>query len=307
MPDLVASDLLIQANSFDQFVRPAAWRLAGPAIGGFLVAWSTGGAFLVDAATFAISIVALLFMSPHPIDAPTDAGPPRRSRTSEKGSGSCGTGVVVGNAARRRVRLPAVHRAAGGPAATAREGQLGRQPADLGFILAMGGVGAIGAALYMGQRAVAPSIHHVHVRRLDAVDPRGRGLRAGARPLAGMVACFLFNALETAGTIVWATTKQRLVPRRLLGRVSSLDWFISIGLLPLSFALTGPVANLFGARATLIGAGVLGAIVTFVVPVPPRHARRSSGDPPEGTTLRAEEVDRRPPPSGRPPRPEPSV
>ena len=77
-----------------------------------------------------------------------------------------------------------------------------------------------------------------------------------------MLACFLFNALETAGTIVWVTTKQRLVPRQLLGRVSSLDWFISIGLLPLSFALTGPVANLFGPRATLIGAGVLGAIVT---------------------------------------------
>ena len=82
-------------------------------------------------------------------------------------------------------------------------------------------------------------------------------------PWQAMIACFLFNALETAGTIVWATTKQRLVPRHLLGRVSSLDWFISIGLLPLSFALTGPVANLFGARATLIGAGVLGAIVTL--------------------------------------------
>ena len=49
VPDLVASDLLIQANSLDQFVRPAAWRLAGPALGGFLVAWSTGGAFLIDA------------------------------------------------------------------------------------------------------------------------------------------------------------------------------------------------------------------------------------------------------------------
>ncbi len=82
-------------------------------------------------------------------------------------------------------------------------------------------------------------------------------------PWQAMIACLLFNALETAGTIVWATTKQRLVPRHLLGRVSSLDWFISIGLLPLSFALTGPAAHFFGTRATLIGAGVLGAIVTL--------------------------------------------
>ena len=58
-----------------------------------------------------------------------------------------------------------------------------------------------------------------------------------------MLAALAFNALETAGTIVWATLKQRHVPRRMLGRVSSLDWLISIGLLPLSFALTGPVVE----------------------------------------------------------------
>jgi hypothetical protein len=62
---------------------------------------------------------------------------------------------------------------------------------------------------------------------------------------------------------VWATTKGRLVPTRLLGRVSSFDWFISIGLIPVSFALTGPVAALFGVRATLIGAGILGGVVTL--------------------------------------------
>jgi DHA3 family tetracycline resistance protein-like MFS transporter len=48
----------------------------------------------------------------------------------------------------------------------------------------------------------------------------------------------------------------------MLGRVSSLDWLISIGLLPLSFALTGPASAAFGASATLVGAGLLGAAVT---------------------------------------------
>jgi DHA3 family tetracycline resistance protein-like MFS transporter len=78
-----------------------------------------------------------------------------------------------------------------------------------------------------------------------------------------VVACLLFNALETAGTIVWATLKQRHVPASMLGRVSSLDWLISIGLLPLSFALTAPVTEMIGARLTLIGAGVGGAVITF--------------------------------------------
>jgi hypothetical protein len=89
----------------------------------------------------------------------------------------------------------------------------------------------------------------------------GFGL-AGAVWQAMMVS-FLFNALESVGTVVWLTTKQRLVPRRLLGRVSSFDWFISTGLVPLSFAITGPISAAIGARNTFIFAGVLGAGVTL--------------------------------------------
>ena len=78
-----------------------------------------------------------------------------------------------------------------------------------------------------------------------------------------MLACFVFNALETAGLIVWMTTKQTHVPTHLLGRVSSLDWLISTGLMPLSYALAGPIAAWLGTRTTLIGAGLLGSVVTL--------------------------------------------
>jgi DHA3 family tetracycline resistance protein-like MFS transporter len=264
VPDLVATDLLIQANALDQFVRPAAWRLAGPAIGGVLVAvWSTGGAFLADAATFAVSIVALLLMSPHPIDAP-DGDPTSALADVREGFRFVrermwlwGTLVAAAFAyllfiGPQEVLLPLlVKNNWGGSALT------------LGFILAMGGVGAIGAALFMGQRrSPRRFITFMYVAwTLSTLAVAGFGLAHA--PWQAMLACFLFNALETAGTIVWATTKQRLVPGRLLGRVSSLDWFISIGLLPLSFALTGPVAALIGPQLTLVGAGLLGAIVTF--------------------------------------------
>jgi hypothetical protein len=56
----------------------------------------------------------------------------------------------------------------------------------------------------------------------------------------------------------------RLVPQALRGRVSSLDWFVSVSLIPVSFALTGPIADTVGIDATLIGAGVLSAIFTIV-------------------------------------------
>ncbi len=78
-----------------------------------------------------------------------------------------------------------------------------------------------------------------------------------------MLASLAFNLLETAGTIVWATMKQRHVPGHLLGRVSSLDWLISIGLLPVSLALTGPLSAALGVRTTLIAAGLLGAVATL--------------------------------------------
>ena len=56
---------------------------------------------------------------------------------------------------------------------------------------------------------------------------------------------------------------QQLVPRELLGRVSSLDWMMSLGLVPVSYALTGPVSGALGPDATLIVAGLLGSVFMF--------------------------------------------
>ncbi|HXW79409.1 MAG TPA: hypothetical protein VEJ84_07905, partial [Acidimicrobiales bacterium] len=71
------------------------------------------------------------------------------------------------------------------------------------------------------------------------------------------------NGAEAVGAVAWATLKQRRVPNAVLGRVSSIDWFISTALLPLSYALTAPMARALGPRETLVLAGVLGAAVTL--------------------------------------------
>jgi DHA3 family tetracycline resistance protein-like MFS transporter len=65
--------------------------------------------------------------------------------------------------------------------------------------------------------------------------------------------------------VIWMTLLQSEVPPAMLGRVSSLDWLVSTCLLPVSFALTGPVAAAVGADATLIGGGLLGAAVMFAL------------------------------------------
>jgi hypothetical protein len=79
-----------------------------------------------------------------------------------------------------------------------------------------------------------------------------------------MAASFVGGLTFTAGLIVWSTLMQRYVPTELLGRVSSFDWLVSVSLIPISFAITGPIAALIGAKATLIGAGALGVPATLL-------------------------------------------
>jgi MFS family permease len=263
VPDIVPSADLAAANSLDQFVRPITLRLAGPALGGALVAGvGTGVAFSVDAFSFLISALAVFLMRPpaHP-----------RSEHVESSLGAVKEGLRF---VRRRVWLwgtlvsaAIAYLAFMGPAEVLLpyvvKNELHASAGDLGLVFAAGGIGAIGAALFMGQRG------HPHrdvtlmyaVWTLATLAVAGYGLATASWQL--MVACLFFNALETVGTIIWATIKQRHVPASMLGRVSSLDWLISIGLLPLSFALTAPIAGLIGVRATLVGAAVIGGVVTL--------------------------------------------
>jgi MFS family permease len=262
LPELLPKSDLPAANALDQFVRPIAMRLIGPVVGGALVAASTGLAFAIDAATFVACLVAVLVM-------PRRAGRNVEVQTSSVAALKEGLRFV-----RQRVWLWGTLLSAAisylvflGPAEVLLpylvKNELHASAGTLGLVLAAGGVGALGGAAFMGHRG--------HPRRdvtvmymtwtIATLAIAGYGIANAAWQL--MLVCLVFNALEAAGTIVWATIKQHHVPGSMLGRVSSLDWLISIGLLPLSFALTAPVAAVFGARATLVGAAVLGAAVTL--------------------------------------------
>jgi DHA3 family tetracycline resistance protein-like MFS transporter len=55
---------------------------------------------------------------------------------------------------------------------------------------------------------------------------------------------------------------QRAVPSELLGRVKSVDWMVSSGFAPISFAVVGPLAAWLGAETVLAAAGIGGALLT---------------------------------------------
>jgi hypothetical protein len=263
VPDLLPSAELAQANALDQLVRPISFRLLGPAIGGWLVAsLGAGAAFALDATTFALSAAAVSSLH-YRRGAST---PSRASISKEIREGFAfvrahtwlwGTLVSAAFAylafmGPTEVLLPYIVK-----------NDLAGSASDLGLVFAAGGLGAILSAIICGARGLPRrNITCMYlVWTAATLSIAGYGLARASWQL--MVVCFMFNVLETAGTIIWATAKQRHVPPNLLGRVSSFDWLISIGLLPLSFALTAPVAGAIGARATLLWAGIVGGGVTL--------------------------------------------
>lgn len=263
VPDLVPADELAQANSLDQMVRPITFRLAGPAIGGLLIeVFGVGYAFALDAGTFAFSAIAVLVMRSH-----------GRARKQE---GTTVTGdIKIGfDYIRKRTWLWATFASAAiaylafmGPTEVLLpfivKNDLNGSAGQLGLIFAVGGVASVAAAIAIGQTGLPKrDITWMYITwTVATLAVAGYGL--GNTVFVLMLASVLFNGLETVGQIIWSTAKQRHVPPYLLGRVSSLDWLISIGLLPVSFALTGPAAAAIGAQETMIVAGVLGGAVTF--------------------------------------------
>jgi DHA3 family tetracycline resistance protein-like MFS transporter len=266
LPELVPDAQLGEANALEQVVRPLALRLAGPAIGGVLVGvLGLGAAFLADAATFVVSAATLWSMSARPSSPWVVSAQLQRATVQARE----GWAYVRGH-----VWLWGTFASAGvayllfmGPAEVLLpfmvKHELRGSGVQLGLVLGAGGLGSVAAALAMTRSGLpSRSMTFIYaVWTLGTLAVAGYGLANAIWEL--MLASVAFNLLETAGTIVWATMKQRHVPGQMLGRVSSLDWLISIGLLPVSFALTAPLSAAFGVRATLIGAGVAGAAATL--------------------------------------------
>jgi DHA3 family tetracycline resistance protein-like MFS transporter len=263
VPQIVPRNLLLEANSLDQFIRPLAFMLVGPALGGWLVATiGPGEAFLLDAGTFLASATAIFLMRPRPLERQS-VGASMLREVRE------GLAFV-----RARAWLWATLLAAAvfllaywGPVEVLVpfrvRNDMGAGADDFGLVLACGGIGSILAALVMAQRGL-PRRHITFMYSawaLGSLALVGLGLATAVWQL--MAITLVEGALFTSGMVVWGTLVHTHVPAGLLGRVTSLDWFVSTSLVPVSFALTGPTAAWIGVQTTLVAGGVLGCAVTF--------------------------------------------
>ena len=261
VPEIVPRKLLPQANSLDQFVRPAT-GLVGPALGGIVIATAGAGVALVlDAGTFAVAAGTALALKPRPFEPrkrPSVLQEIRegfefaRARAWLWGTFLANILMNVSTAA-RNVLLPFLVK-----------NNLHSSARGLGLVYSAVGAGALISAFGYGQRGLPR--RHVLVMyggwTICCFAIAGYGVATNVPEL--VVLGLLFGLGLAFGQAIWGTMMHRLVPREVLGRVISLDYLTAISMMPISFMAVGFVAGGVGTRATLVGAGLLSGIATVL-------------------------------------------
>jgi MFS family permease len=148
--------------------------------------------------------------------------------------------------------------------------------AGWGTIIAVEAVGAVvGGLIALRLRVTRPLVACELV-----VLPSGFLLFALAVPLPLVAVAgigFIVGMGFALGENLYVTAFQRNLPEHALSRISSYDWFGSIALNPLGYALIGPVSEAIGIPETLVIAGVLNIVVCIgVVLVPSVREIRTS-------------------------------
>lgn len=287
LPRILPPAQLLAANGLEGAIRPALQQAAGPAAAGVIVAAVLAPAHAAwgVVAAHAIALVLLLFVRPEPPAAP---GEGHETREGVRGvfhdlreavvftvrtpwllwTLLFATGWVLVFLGPEEVLLPFVTRE-----------RIGEDPRLFGFLLAIYGVGGVLGSIVVSSMRLP--------RRYLTVMMGVWGVGSLPFALVGItdqywlmaLALFVVGFTFSYGNVIWGTLLQRRVPRRMLGRVSSLDFFVSLALMPLSMALAGPLAEVVPIEAIFIAAGVIPLILGAVAYVVARMAHDEIAHP----------------------------
>ncbi|MBE1491567.1 MFS transporter [Plantactinospora soyae] len=270
LPSILPAEDLLAANGVEGMLRPTIMQAAGPAVASAMIAaWSPGAALLVVTVLEAVGVLFLLALRPVPLrhDRAATAAHPIRSTLTDLRDGfvymgrtpwllatllfaSVLTLLIMGPI---EVLVPFVikDRAGGGPG-------------DHALVMAAFGIGGAIGSLGMASFRMP--------RRYLTVMNLFWGL--GCLPLALVgaatqvwliaAAVFVVGICFSAPMVIWGTLLQRRVPAHMLGRVSSLDFFVSLVFMPLSMAIAGPVSAGVGLGTTFALAGLLPAAIAVL-------------------------------------------
>lgn len=271
LPAMVPEEDLLAVNGFEGMVRPTVGQAIGPGIAGIIVgAASPGAAFTVAAASSAAGLLALSVVPKTPVRRDLGAVPGGHPVTSALSDMAEGFRYMV-----RTPWLLATLLFASlmilvmmGPLEVLIpflvKDKLGGGPHDHAMVMAAFGVGGAVGSLVMASRPM-PKRYLTLMNLMWGVGCLPFVVMGVTSHIWVVVACaFVLGALFSAPMVIWGTLLQRRVPPALLGRVASLDFFVSVSLMPVSMALAGPVADLIGLSATFLIAGVAPTVFAVV-------------------------------------------
>jgi len=276
LPRILPPAQLLAANGLEGAIRPALQQAAGPAAAGVIVAAALAPAHAAwgVVAAHALALVLLLFVRPEPA---ADAGEAREAPEGVRGvlhdlheavgftirtpwllwTLLFATGWVLVFLGPEEVLLPFVTRE-----------RIGEDPRLFGFLLAVYGIGGVLGSIVVSSLKL-PRRYLTVMMGVWGVSTLPFAVVGITHQYWLMAVClFLVGFGFSYGNVIWGTLLQRRVPRHMLGRISSLDFFVSLALMPLSMALAGPLAAVVPIEAIFIAAGVipliLGAIAYVV-------------------------------------------
>ncbi len=257
LPTLMPPDELLAANGVEGMLRPVAQQAAGPAVAGLVVgAYAPSAALLSAGGLYGVALLALLAMRTRSTPAAVEGS----SVLSELGEGFrylFRTGWLFATLAFASLYVLVLM----GPIEVllpfAVRDQAGGGPSGFAFVLAAFGIGAAVGSLVTSSLPMP--------RRYLTVMILLWGAGAAPMVLIGLTtqlpvmaaAAFAVGLTGQGAMVIWGTLLQRRVPPHLLGRVSSLDFFVSLALMPVSMAVAGPVGEWIGIPTTFVLAGVI--------------------------------------------------
>ncbi|MGH9065784.1 MAG: MFS transporter [Acidimicrobiales bacterium] len=265
IPEVASAPRLQQANALNGLAQSAG-TIVGPALAGVIVAVSNPGwAIAADAATYLISAACLARVS-----VPLTRLAARSSFFSDLRSGwvefrsRTWLWVIVVDFSFFHLIVFAPLIVLGAVVAKAHLGGA----AAWGTILAAFGAGSVLGGLVMLRLRPSRPLRWAMLGMLPLAIPLA--LLALGAPTAAVSAGTFVAGVGLAGFgTLWDTTMQRQVPAASLSRVSSYDWFGSVALLPVGYAVVGPLAVLLGVSGALwLAAAWLVASSLVVLAVP---------------------------------------
>jgi DHA3 family tetracycline resistance protein-like MFS transporter len=255
-PEIVDEDLLPAMNALRPLTSNLVGGMIGPAVGGVLAAWSTAGAIGLDAGTFVISAaaVALMRATPKPerhvestMLADIREGVHYVTRT--RWIWTTLVTVTFTNAlilTPMFVLLPFFLRH-----------DLHSSKTLVGFAFAVGGAsGALGALvagnLKMPRRRVRVMWTYWTIGSLAVLI-----FAVATNYWEVLFVPLIVSPMALMGNVIWESMLQSEVPRSLLGRVSSVDFFVSYGLSPVGLVVAGLLSGAVGVRTYFVVAAIV--------------------------------------------------